>query len=416
MYFREETMDFDPRGDSILTLEVDLGVHSHIGENSTRHAAGNLAIIDDTPLATGELVSHQIEGQDPGEISAISLEEVPNEVEDYVAGGPAIQNVPFNIGSSHSNTQGTERGPELHEDRPCAPAMDMKGKISTRIYKLRVSSKHLELRSNFFAEMFQNTTHSDKEIPLEGDDIDALVILLNIAHGFMSRVPLDVSRDMLFEILKLIDKYEFHETATFTNIWFTALEAKVPAGPDQHLTKWLYICYRLGHAEHFASLTKIAVLEVSSAVLLAPEARITHIITKIQACREAVLGEIISTLSKMIKSYEGPEKVCGRNPNCDALALGLLLRGLSTGGLQPLPDPVLFSGSVHELLLTLRGVKLAYRCDRSNLTVSKKPKGWDVEDYSYELSDRHIEDKMISELSKIEAKVQGLAMSDFPLS
>lgn len=60
-----------------------------------------------------------------------------------------------------------------------------------------------------------------------------------------------------------------------------------------------------------------------------------------------MLGGISVTLSKMIGSYEGPEQVCRRDPHCDALALGLLLDGLSPSGLKSLGDPALFSGSVH---------------------------------------------------------------------
>lgn len=401
MYIGEERIDIDPRGDTLLTLQVNLDVYSHVGKGTTSHATSNLIILDRIPLAAGEMEPHQHEGPDFGE------------VEDNNAGGPIGPNALLDIGNFHFNAQDVQWTPGSHED---AMVMDTKREQLTVVYKFRVSSKHLELRSKTFSELFSNARHDNEEVPLEGDDSEALVVLLNIVHGFHSKVPLTTSRDTLFEILKLIDKYEVDETALFTERWFSALEATIPAGLDQHLTKWLYICYRLRQAKHFETLTKIATLHLSTTVVLAPEARITHIINKVLARREAVLGEINAMLSAMIKLYEGSGQVCRHNPHCDALALGLLLRGLSIIDLQPLPDPTQFSGSVHDLLSILRKVKLAYRCESLHLGVNRKAKGWDFDDNDCKLSDCHVEGKMKLQLSEIRARIQGLDLSDFSLA
>lgn len=51
---------------------------------------------------------------------------------------------------------------------------------------------------------------------------------------------------MLWEIVALIDKYEFHEvTKVFTAMCYHKLRRTLPQGCCDYPASWIYICYEL---------------------------------------------------------------------------------------------------------------------------------------------------------------------------
>ncbi|KAK5947822.1 hypothetical protein OHC33_011163 [Knufia fluminis] len=271
-----EIFTFDPQGDVILLLDVPHRRNDVINNNveaSVEHDPVQNAESDNIPTypvpglpLEDDLPNGNWVGDVPQEEVAQG-EEVAQEEE--VAQGVITQEDVRQDDAVQSKMNSVTRYAQVNE--------------ATRRIKLRVSSRHLVLASSVFNHMIsaqQQGSHirrSEEEIPLEGDDFDALQILLNIVHGFHKKVPRTVKRDMLCEVLRLVDKYEFHEVADlFTEMWFKSLKAALPQGPSKHLATWIYICCELKQTAHFESLTKIAILETTCVFPAAQEARVPH--------------------------------------------------------------------------------------------------------------------------------------------
>lgn len=101
-------------------------------------------------------------------------------------------------------------------------------------------------------------------ITLAGDDPRSLDILLNTIHGLDRRVPRRMGKRDLQRIVKLIDKYEFHEAAEFcTDEWYDALRPSMPRTFRPGLATWIYICWHLRKPDELNALIKIAIWDGS---------------------------------------------------------------------------------------------------------------------------------------------------------
>jgi hypothetical protein len=85
--------------------------------------------------------------------------------------------------------------------------------------RMRVCSKALGLASPVFKTMLNGRfreglalqSAGSVEIPLPVDDAEALTILLNIFHQRTRQVPRSVSLETLYNLTRLVDKYDCHE-------------------------------------------------------------------------------------------------------------------------------------------------------------------------------------------------------------
>lgn len=96
------------------------------------------------------------------------------------------------------------------------------------------------------------------EIPLPDDDPDAFLILLNIIHGRVRKVPLAIDVQMFAQIATLVDKYEVHEGAEmFTNFWFEHLKSSIPDRYTNDIPSWICICWVFNKAPEFKKVTQL---------------------------------------------------------------------------------------------------------------------------------------------------------------
>ena len=133
----------------------------------------------------------------------------------------------------------------------------------------------------------------------------------------------------------------------------------------------------------------------------------------IQSRRRDILAEILSTLSKLLDLYHGSHRLCRKNPDCDALALGKLMKGLKDTGLYPIPEPSSIRDSIDALFVTIRSIELSSLC--SNLRKKSQyghPLIDRVETYDY-YSDEvvyHLDEELRDSLLTIEGKVGGMEL------
>ena len=135
---------------------------------------------------------------------------------------------------------------------------------------IRVSSKHLTLASRVFKAMLrpgfaEGSSLQEKgtgELHLPDDDPSALLVLMNLAHCQIRRIPRRVDLDMLTQLSILVDKYELHEiTEMFTDSWFSGLKAGPPEHFTEELLSWISVSYVFRREEIFTKCTKIAMRE-----------------------------------------------------------------------------------------------------------------------------------------------------------
>jgi hypothetical protein len=97
------------------------------------------------------------------------------------------------------------------------------------------------------------------EIPLPDDDPDAFLILLNIIHGHIRKVPLRVDLPTLTQLAILVDKYDVHEAVEmFSNIWFDNLKHEIPQTFTDDIPSWICICWVFAKPSEFKQTTRLA--------------------------------------------------------------------------------------------------------------------------------------------------------------
>ena len=136
--------------------------------------------------------------------------------------------------------------------------------------RMRVSSKHLALSSRVFKSMLQpGFLHGDKLrsqghaiLSLPDDNPAATLILMNLIHGKIRKVPLKVDVGMLSQLAILVDKYELLEiTEIIQTFWFKELEQSIPQELDEALFPWIGISWVFGKEEMFKQFAKVAMWE-----------------------------------------------------------------------------------------------------------------------------------------------------------
>lgn len=136
--------------------------------------------------------------------------------------------------------------------------------------RMRVSSKHLTLASSVFRTMLHTQFKEGLalqatgrlEVPLPDDHPDALVILLNIVHGRLRRVPRRVSLHVLRHISVLVDKYQLQESVeVFSDMWVEELKGSIPLSFTKDLLPWICISWIFKRLAEFRLTTQIAQCE-----------------------------------------------------------------------------------------------------------------------------------------------------------
>lgn len=143
---------------------------------------------------------------------------------------------------------------------------------------IRVSSRHLTLASPVFRAMLHRKFSESNtllltgsvEIPLPEDDPDAFLILLNILHGRIRKVPLVVDLETLTQIATLVDKYDLMEPVQlFANFWFDNLKSTIPDSYTDDIPSWICISSMFDKEAEFESTTRLAMREARGEIPLA---------------------------------------------------------------------------------------------------------------------------------------------------
>ncbi|KAI9934504.1 hypothetical protein MW887_000118 [Aspergillus wentii] len=102
-------------------------------------------------------------------------------------------------------------------------------------FRYRVSSKHLILAPQYIKQTItkpppEGSEQDSVDLGLSDCDPDALLIILNIIHGYNSKVPRSVSIELLLDLAAVVEHLQCHEVVeVFASIWIQ--RAKDEQGP-----------------------------------------------------------------------------------------------------------------------------------------------------------------------------------------
>lgn len=157
----------------------------------------------------------------------------------------------------------TPAQPPVKQESPESSTMldnPVVGYLSSRA-KYRVSSKHMILASRYMKRSLKRITGSDGKLPDPAEvtlldcNQDALVIILNIIHGYNRGVPRSLDIKVLVNIANVVRYLECQEVVdTFAYIWLQ--KVREAQDPKAIVPDWVYASYVLGDSKAFQMATK----------------------------------------------------------------------------------------------------------------------------------------------------------------
>ncbi|EEP76428.1 predicted protein [Uncinocarpus reesii 1704] len=211
---------------------------------------------------------------------------------------------------------------------------------------IHASSRHMILASPVFRAMLQRKFSESNTLQLTGrveirlpdDDPDALLILLNIIHGHVRKVPLSVDLITLIQLAILVDKYDIHEAVElFSNFWFDNLKSTIPGEYTDDIPAWICICWVFDRPNEFKVTTHLALRQGKQAITSGELPIPSSVVEAINSKRQEALHKLLTTLYGHLDDYMENEHC---SFECDALMLGSLTKRLRALKIFPLrPDP-----------------------------------------------------------------------------
>lgn len=143
--------------------------------------------------------------------------------------------------------------------------------------RFRVSSRHLMLTSAYFGKMLTPRWREGQELDANGSmelditdtDPNTFLIILNIIHCRMARVPHVVDFDTLTELAVLADYFQCHEALEpYPSIWLRHLKNSVPSMYCRDLVKWIFISWVFNYDDIFTKVTRIVQLHADHDISL----------------------------------------------------------------------------------------------------------------------------------------------------
>ncbi|TGO38694.1 hypothetical protein BHYA_0069g00130 [Botrytis hyacinthi] len=253
--------------------------------------------------------------------------------------------------------------------------------------RLLVSSKHMSLGSPVFRAMLQGEfkeavtlkTVGKLEVPLPDDHPSAMKILINIIHGRMNMVPLNIELELFTQIAILVDKYQCRETLRFLfPVWKNGLSDTFSEPSWTNIARWVCIAWQFELEDEFIKATQM-IREKSDRSLESLMDSIKYdlpipkyVVDKLESCRLEGIRKAVKILQETITEYQSVSRKCSatevpkvvdssgnrrsidndlsthRN-DCDSMVLGSIIKSAVSNGLYPLPKQPYTSWSLESL-------------------------------------------------------------------
>ncbi|KAL7903657.1 hypothetical protein GGI35DRAFT_403840 [Trichoderma velutinum] len=143
-------------------------------------------------------------------------------------------------------------------------------KSTTGSIQMQLSSKHLQLASDYFSKMLANDNWKEStpkdgfsfSIPASGWNEEAFLTVMRILHAQTTRLPQIVNLEMLAKIAVIVDYYQCHgATDFFTKAWIAKLEEPLPTSFGRSLLLRFLVSWVFSEADTFRQLSQIIIRE-----------------------------------------------------------------------------------------------------------------------------------------------------------
>ncbi|GIK06684.1 hypothetical protein Aspvir_002334 [Aspergillus viridinutans] len=226
---------------------------------------------------------------------------------------------------------------------------------ATRVVKMRVSSKHLSLASPVFKKMLHGPWKEAQglrlgyvEIEMDGQNMDAMLLLMKVIHGYGPDIPRNVTLAMVVKISTLADYYNCHEVIHLAvQLWIRPLQVGVMMNCDE-LAQWIWISWVFQLTNLFRYATNCAVTyskgPISTIGLPIPQ----PVIDAIEKRREQGIKTTLDSLRRLVSELRDGRESCSFE--CDSFRLGALTKQLHEKGfLGPVDEGTIPSISLYQL-------------------------------------------------------------------
>ncbi|PLN77256.1 hypothetical protein BDW42DRAFT_188152 [Aspergillus taichungensis] len=214
---------------------------------------------------------------------------------------------------------------------------DLPPSPGTEQLRVRVSSNHLALASDYFGRLLANP---DRIIlpDLWGDSLNditqPLLLILRAVHGQNRKIPRSLGFEMMYMVAYLADYFGCSEAVeVLADIWIRNAKDLLPQSYTVDVRRWLCIAWVFRHRDLFATVTRLAIHTLAQT-------------------RDKYMEEILTFVYDYVENLSLDNHTTCR-PGCASLTLGLLLRQLTTLKLYPRPDPPYFTHSMDGLIKSL---------------------------------------------------------------
>ncbi|KAI9771743.1 MAG: hypothetical protein M1839_002758 [Geoglossum umbratile] len=308
-----------------------------------------------------------------------------------------------------------------------------------RTVSFLVSSAHLRLASPVFSELLKKHrvhasggTKHPITIPLRDDDPHILLIFLNILHHHTRKVPDRLSLEKLAGIGILVEKYKCVEVVEgLSRVWWTRGEMRdmLPKSMGVTLLRFLYVSWLFKIPDQFDRASLVVIRESGGEYIKEQPSDFTlpdSILAAVHTRREAAIASLLASLQDLLSHYEitkppppqgDPDEAvahsCGTrllcrndNPDCDAMVLGYLHKGMKAIGLLHSPEPPYEGWSFASLVADIGGMGMPRSCP----SVSRGLNSWGAyvnDDDNTSCFGGPLED------IDLETALKGLKLSDF---
>ncbi|CZR64662.1 uncharacterized protein PAC_14560 [Phialocephala subalpina] len=203
------------------------------------------------------------------------------------------------------------------------------------------------------------------------DDGDALLLLLRVAHIQFKHIKSTLSSDLLHGVAELCDIYGCVELIKpWLSTWWD--NSNIQFGRGEFAYRWLFAAWVFGFDRVFATTAKAIAWVIDAdgnvpyggagvQVSLKTEKLPPGILDNILEARQNAIEKILETpKSRVAQLTYSSRKMCLRNPCCDDIFLGSLIRTLASLDLLTteslIPDASQWARSANDLFQAISGL------------------------------------------------------------
>lgn len=199
--------------------------------------------------------------EDLSNLENIPAEELPEATEGSIPADVSVL-------EAHEDLLDNTEPATLDKDSSTSPAPHLVSDSGEEI-RFRLSSKHLVLASTYFRKVLSGSWKESISSPdscyIVGAtewDSEAMLVLMNIIHGWAQRVPRSLNLEMLSKVAVLVDYYDCHEVvALHVECWIRQLDGKLPRKDDRDMILWLWVSWAFQCESIYETITKVALME-----------------------------------------------------------------------------------------------------------------------------------------------------------